>query len=386
MARERKMPRIEILDTTLRDGEQGHPGSFNLEQKYKMALELDKLGVDVIEAGFPIVSKTEIDIFKKLKGKTRAKLCALSSTHPKHVTAAIESGAHRINIFIPCSVEQMLVARPPITPREAVANTLGAIKMAKKAGMEIEITMMDAAHARPRFLSGFAKKLKKAGAQRLTLSDTKGALTAKQTTKMFRRIKRATKLPLSAHVHCDHGDPVELNVAAIKGGATQVHTTIGGIGERAGNTSLEAIIAQGFKHGFRTGINTKILEPQSHKIAGIGRFKIPERAPLIGKRTQEFRAGMHMKEALGAYSAFRPEDFGGKTKWMYGKGTSGKVTAELAKQLGYTPSREEVNSFVKHLKRYGERGHEKPEAYIKTLISRAERMRAHKAAQGHKKR
>ena len=379
-------PRIEILDTTLRDGEQGHPGSFTLEQKYNMALELDKLGVDVIEAGFPIVSKTEIEIFKKLKGKTKAKLCALSSTNPKYVEAAIESGAHRINIFIPCSEEQMRVARPPITPKEAVANTLNSIKMAKKAGMEIEITMMDAAHARPRFLSGFAKKLKRAGVQRLTLSDTKGALTARQTTKMFRRIKRITKLPLSAHVHCDYGDPAELNVAAIKGGATQIHTTIGGIGERAGNTALESIIAQGIKHGFRTGINTKILEPQSHKIARLGGFKIPERAPLIGKRTQEFRAGLHMKEAMGAYSAFRPEDFGGKTKWMYGKMSGGKVIAALAKQLGYAPSREEITSFVKHLKRYGNRGYERPEKYVKKLVQRAERLRTHKATQGHKRK
>jgi len=380
-------PHIEIYDTTLRDGEQGHPGEFKLEEKFKMALEIDKLGVDVIEAGFPAVSKEELELIKRLKGKTKAKLCAISTTRPEHVQLAIESGADRITIFAPCSELQMIAMKT--NPKEVIANSLSAIKMARKAGREVEFIAMDAARANPRFLNGFAKQLQKAGIRRLTLSDTTGSLTHKQTVEMFRRMKKIVKIPLSAHAHNDFGDANALTVAAIEGGATQAHVTISGLGEKSGNASLEAVVMNlERKHGYQTKINKNILVPQIHKIANIGRFGIPKRSPVSGELVHTYRAGLHMDDKTNAFRGFNPEEVGAKGTLVYGKGASGRVTAELAKKLGHNPSREEVSAFVKHLKRYGERGYERPEARVETLIKRAERMKQHKiqkAAQGHKK-
>jgi isopropylmalate/homocitrate/citramalate synthase len=388
MASRKPKPPIEIYDTTLRDGEQGHPGEFNLEQKYQMALEIDKLGVDVIEAGFPAVSKEELDLIKRLNGKVKAKLCAISTTKAEHVQLAIESGAQRITIFSPCSELQMTAMKT--TPKEVVENSIAAVKMARKAGREVEFIAMDAVRANPNFLTGFAKQLQKAGIMRLTLSDTTGHLTPNKTYKLFKRMKKVVKVPLSAHAHNDFGDANALTVAAVEGGATQAHVTISGLGEKSGNASLEAVVMNlERKHGYRTRINKQVLVPQIHKIANLGKFKIPKRAPVSGKLVHTYRAGLHMDDKTNAFRGFAPEEVGTKGMLVYGKGASGRVTAELAKRLGHNPSREEVSAFVKHLKRYGERGYERPEQRVEKLINRAERMKQHKlnkAAQGHVKR
>jgi isopropylmalate/homocitrate/citramalate synthase len=378
MAPTKRKPRVEIYDTTLRDGEQGHPGSFSLQKKYQMALEIDKLGVDVIEAGFPAVSKKEVELIKKLKGKVKAKICAISTTKLEHIQLAIESGADRIMIFAPCSESQMKAFRT--NPQKVIQSSLAAINAARKAGREVEFLMMDAARAKPHFLTGFAKQLEKAGAQRLTLSDTNGNLTHEQTIEMFQRMKRNVRIPLSTHAHNDFGDADALTIAGIEGGATQAHVTVTGIGEKAGNACLEAVVMNlEKKHGIRTNVKKKLLVPQVKKIAKLGGFKIPLRSPVSGKLVHTYRVGLHMDDKTLAFRGFNPEEVGTEGIMVHGKGASGRITATLAKQLGYTPTREEVSHFVRHMKRYGERGYERPEAYIKKLIVRAERMRKYKA-------
>lgn len=363
--------RIEVLDTTLRDGEQTPGIAWTLEQKFAIAKKLDYLGVDVIEFGFPIVSESEIMLGQMLrKAKIKAKLCALARPEEKDLLAVVKSGAQRVNIFVPCSDIQARAFKKPINVH--FGKTLKAVEFAKKQGLEVEITLMDAARARKEKLIPFAKLLEKRGAAILTLSDTVGTRDAFGTYDLFKEMKANVNTKLSVHVHNDRGQATAMTLAAVRAGAQQVHVTVGGLGDRAGNAPLEEVVIGLRDHlGLKTHIKTNKLAPVVQRIARIGNFRIPERKPIIGGAAHMHQAGLHMdKEAVRGFEAFPAERVGLKTKFLFGKGTGRGAVEALLARMGKTLTPEQIQAASAKFKREGLRGKIFNEHQAKRILKR----------------
>lgn len=364
--------RIEILDTTLRDGEQTPGIAWTLEQKFAIAKKLDYLGVDVIEFGFPIVSEAEIQLGQMLrKAKISAKLCALARPEEKDILAVVKSRAQRVNIFVPCSQIQAKAFKKPLNV--LFANTLKAVGFAKKQGLEVEITLMDAARAEKEKLIPFAGLLEKRGVTILTLSDTVGTMDAFSTYEMFKEVKnQIKKAKLSVHVHNDRGQATAMTLAAVRAGAGQVHVTVGGLGDRAGNASLEEVVI-GLRDqlGVRTRIKTNKIAPIIQRIANLGHFRIPERKPIIGKAAHMHQAGLHMdKESVRGFEAFPAERVGLRTQFLFGKGTGRGAVEALATRAKKQLTPEQVKELVVHFKKQGLKGKVFSEAKARRALTR----------------
>ncbi|MDD3159815.1 MAG: hypothetical protein PHQ98_02515 [Candidatus ainarchaeum sp.] len=361
--------KFEILDTTLRDGAQTPGIAWTLEQKVKIGKYLDKLGVNVIEFGFPIVSASEIKLGQMLrKAKIKAKLCGLARPEEKDIVAVFNSGAQRVNIFVSCSDIQTGAMNKSLN--KEFAKTLKATELAKSKGLEVEITLMDAVRARPEMLFPFAKALEMKGAKILTLSDTVGTSDAFSTDKLFREMRLHTNLVLSAHMHNDRGQATATTLAALRAGARQVHVTVGGLGERAGNASLaEVVIGAHDQLMLKSTVQKERLGPVINIISKIGNFKLFEGAPITGARVHSHAAGLHIG-ALKAFSPFPPERVGRKTTILYGAGTGRKAVEELLLQLGKPVTPQNVQELVTYFKSHGEKGKVFTQTQAKKVIVR----------------
>jgi len=347
--------RVKIFDTTLRDGEQTPGIAWTLEQKLQIAKQLDSLGVDVIEAGFPAVSASEIELFQKLKtAGIKAELCALARPIASDIQKVLESGAGRVNIFTPCSKLQSDAMK--IGRAKNAVETLKSVEFASSKGLKVEVTLMDAARADFSFLAKFSRLLERRGVSMITLSDTVGSLDAFQTRHLFRRMSRIVKIPLSIHVHNDRGMATANSLAAVRGGASQVHVTVAGLGDRAGNASLEEVVLNLHDQlHLQTGINVKKLGPSVYRIARIGKFEIFKGKPIVGGRAVSHASALHAT-ALGAFEAFPPERVGLKRSIRYGKMSGTSAVQALARKTGLKLSEVEVKNIVAKLKTEGNKG------------------------------
>ncbi len=319
------MERVQIFDTTLRDGEQSPGASMSVEQKLEMALQLGRLGVDVIEAGFPISSPHQFDacrlIARQVKGCTIAGLARALETDVDSAAEAIGDAAHpRIHTFIATSpIHMQYKLRKP--PEDVLEMAVSAVRHARNKVAEVEFSPEDATRSEIPFLCRVIEKVIDAGARVINIPDTVGYAVPDEfrifITKIMEGTPNIAKAVVSVHCHNDLGLAVANSIAAIQSGARQVEVTVNGIGERAGNASLEELVmalsVRRDRLPFTTGINTKQIYNTSRLLANTIGFPIPRNKPITGENAFAHESGIHQDGVLKkreTYEIMTPESVG----------------------------------------------------------------------------
>jgi 2-isopropylmalate synthase len=316
--------RIQIFDTTLRDGEQVPGCQLNREEKVEVALELEKLGVDIIEAGFPISSPGDFASVKAIAEAVKEPtVCALTRAKKEDIDAAVEAlkpARHpRIHTGIGAS-DVHIKHKFNSTREEIIERGVWAVKYAKSFVEDVEFFAEDAGRADLPFLAKLTSEVIKAGATVVNLPDTTGYLLPNQMydriTYLYEHVDNIHQATISMHNHNDLGLATANTMAGIQAGARQVEVTINGIGERAGNTSLEevAMILNVHKDlGYSTGINPKYLYPISCLVSNLMGMPVQANKAVVGANAFAHSSGIHqdgfLKHAQN-YEIMNPEDVG----------------------------------------------------------------------------
>ncbi len=364
---------IRILDTTLRDGEQTPGVSLTADDKIEIAHQLSKLGVDTIEAGFPSSSDGEKRIVKDIAHAGLASQnCALSRCTKKDIDAALACDVGLIHVFIPTSPVQMKYA-VNLTPDQVLASAVESIEYVKAHGVKCEFSPMDATRSEMPFLLRVCKAAQDAGMDSLNVPDTVGIMIPKTTAKLIEDIKAVVSVPISIHCHDDFGLAVANSLAAVEAGAAQVHVAVNGLGERAGNASLEEVVAAlHVIYNYKTNVNTRLLYSTSRLIASLTGISVQANKAIVGENAFAHESGIHTRgvtEQPLTFEPISPELVGRTRKLVAGKlaGTRG-IKAEL-EEIGIHPSEEQLSEIVKRVKELGDKGKMVTDADLIALTS-----------------
>ncbi|MDD9901003.1 MAG: 2-isopropylmalate synthase, partial [Alphaproteobacteria bacterium] len=297
--------RVWIFDTTLRDGEQSPGYSMTLDEKLKMAEMLDKIGVDIIEAGFPAASPGDFEAVQKVAQQTKnavvSGLCRALEKDIDAVVAAIKPAARqRIHTFISTSPLHMK-HKLQMEPEKVLDLVTSSVGYAKKHCEDVEWSAEDATRTEHDFLCRAVEAAIKAGATTINIPDTVGYTVPDEYAALIKmlidRVPNIDKAVLSAHCHNDLGLAVANSVAAVKAGARQIECTINGIGERAGNASLEEVVMT-FRTRqdalpFETGVKTEMLYPASQLLTQVTGFAVQPNKAIVGANAFAHESGIH---------------------------------------------------------------------------------------------
>lgn len=368
-----KANHIRIFDTTLRDGEQSPGVSLTFDDKVEIARQLSLLGVDSIEAGFPASSDGEKKVVKEIVNqKLNTEICALSRCNKGDIDAAIETGVPAIHVFIPTSPVQMKYA-VNLTPEQVLANAVESIEYVKKHGLICEFSPMDATRTQPAFLKQICKAAEKAGMDRLNVPDTVGIMIPRTMHKLIEDLKKTVKTPISVHCHDDFGMAVANSLAAVEAGAAQIHATINGLGERAGNASLEEVVmALHMIYKMKTGVNTRLLYSTSRMVAALTGLQVQANKAIVGENAFAHESGIHTRGVTVkplTFEPIKPELVGRTRKLVAGKlaGTRG-IKAEL-EEIGIHPTEAQLKEIVQRVKDLGDKGKMVTDADLFALTS-----------------
>ncbi|HVZ81660.1 MAG TPA: 2-isopropylmalate synthase [bacterium] len=356
--------RVYIFDTTLRDGEQAPGASLNTEEKLKVAAQLEKLGVDIIEAGFPAASPGDFDAVQKIaklvKRTSVAGLCRAMRKDIDTCAKALKPAKKpRIHVFISSSdIHLQYIFRK--TKEEAVEAAVDAVKYARKFSDDVEFSAQDASRSDVDYLCRMTEAVIKAGATTVNLPDTVGYAVPDEYGRMIasirQRVPNIGKTILSVHCHNDLGLAVANSVAAIQNGARQVECTINGIGERAGNASLEEIVmilkTRSDKYPFFTGVNTREIYKTSRLVSTLTGFPIQPNKAIVGNNAFAHESGIHQDGMLKyrqTYEIMTPQEIGvPESRLVMGKHSGRHAFKKRLEDLGYGVKPEELdNLFAK---------------------------------------
>ena len=360
---ELKLPkRVKVFDTTLRDGEQTPGITVTPGQKKEVALALDALGVDIIEAGFPVSSEGERQLFRELSQyKLNAKLCGLARCEQKDMDAVMDNGANYVHIFLATSPIHMTY-KLKMTPEQVLEKAVASVEYVKSRGFECEFSPEDASRSDLEFLKKVCLAVEDAGADVINVPDTVGASVPRMMFRLISELKKEVKIPLSVHCHDDFGLAVANTLAAVEAGAEQVQCTINGVGERAGNASLEeTIMALKVIYGVESNVRAEKLYETSQFWSRTAKFYPSPNKAIVGENAFSHEAGVHVHGVLAqalTYEPIDPKMVGQKTKIVYGKLTGKHAVKARLEELGFKPSEEqleEVTAKVKHLGDLGKR-------------------------------
>src|SRR6201994_2594287 len=357
---------IQIFDTTLRDGEQSPGAAMTHEEKLEIAAFLDEMGVDVIEAGFPISSPGDFEAVSKIsKIVKNASVCGLSRAGFKDIDAAGEAlkGAKRPRIHTFISTSPVHMKHKLNMGENAVLEAIGAsVTRARNYTGEVEWSAEDATRTVPDFLCRCVDVAINAGATVINVPDTVGYSTPQeyfQIIAMLReRVPNADKVIFSTHVHNDLGLAVANSLAGVLAGARQVECTINGIGERAGNAALEEIVmalkVRKDIMPFTTNINTTMLSRASKLVSNVTGFPVQYNKAIVGKNAFSHESGIHqdgMLKNVETYEIMRPEDVGVKeTSLVLGKLSGRHAFRDKLEAMGYRLDAQSLDDAFKRFK------------------------------------
>jgi 2-isopropylmalate synthase len=351
--------RIYIFDTTLRDGEQSPGASMNREEKLKMARQLEALRVDVIEAGFPIASDGDFEsvreIAKEIKAVTIAGLARATEIDIHRAWDALQFAEQpRIHTFIATS-DIHLKYKLKRTREEILEQTAKAVRLAKSLCDDVEFSAEDAGRSDLDYLCQVVEVAINEGATTINIPDTVGYCIPEEFGNIFKvlreRVPNIEKARLSSHCHNDLGLAVANSLAAIMNGVRQVECTVNGIGERAGNASLEEIVmalrVRREKLGFVTNVNTEEIYRSSHILSNLTGLIVQANKAIVGKNAFAHEAGIHqdgvLKQAL-TYEIMTPQSVGIPTNHIVlGKHSGRHALSNRYEALGYTLTKEELD-------------------------------------------
>ena len=341
--------RILVFDTSLRDGEQAPGFSMTAAEKLRLAQQLDRLGVDIIEAGFPISSEGDFEAVRTIAGAVRRPIIAgLARAIPADIDRAWAALSHaarpRIHVFLATS-DIHLQHKLRITRQQCLEQVASAVAHARAYCDDIEFSAEDATRTDLGFLCEIAEAAVNAGATTINLPDTVGYALPTDIDRMFTTVRDriGDRAVLSAHCHNDLGLAVANSLAAVQAGARQVECTINGIGERAGNASLEEIVmtlevrSDALPH--RTGIHTPALVPTSNTLSAIVGVSVPPNKAIVGANAFAHEAGIHQDGMLKhelTYEIMRPETVGAAgTRLVLGKHSGMRGLDARCRALGH---------------------------------------------------
>jgi 2-isopropylmalate synthase len=304
---------IRIFDTTLRDGEQSPGCSMNLQEKLTLARQLEKLGVDVIEAGFPIASDGDFEsvqaIAKEIEGSIICGLARTAEVDVERAAKAVESAKHpRIHTFIATS-DIHLEHKLRMTREQVLVEVDRAVRQARGAVADVEFSAEDATRSDRDYLVEVFSTAVAAGATTLNVPDTVGYTTPREYGELIEylraRVAGAENAIFSVHCHNDLGLAVANSLAAVHAGARQIECTVNGIGERAGNTSLEEVVmaiktrSEEFD-GLDTGVNTQEIYSSSRLLSSVTGVQVQPNKAIVGDNAFAHEAGIHQDGVLKA--------------------------------------------------------------------------------------
>ena len=351
--------RITIFDTTLRDGEQSPGCSMNLKEKLELAQQLENMGVDVIEAGFPIASEGDFKAVEEVAANCRratiAALCRTVEADIARAGAALrKAGRSRIHTFVATS-DIHLEHKLKKTRAEVVQMTREAVRLAQTLADEVEFSAEDATRTDPNYLCEVMAVAVEEGARVINIPDTVGYITPGEYSQLIRRVRESIgheqEVVISVHCHNDLGLAVANSLAGLEAGARQVECTVNGIGERAGNAALEEVVMSLYVRAerlpFKTGVCTEKLYPVSQTLSGIIGFPVQPNKAIVGRNAFAHEAGIHQHGVLSnplCYEIMTPESVGVRAnRIVLGKHSGRHALSQHYAELGYALSSTELD-------------------------------------------
>ncbi len=330
---------LEIWDETLRDGEQMPGVHFSPEEKLRIAEKLSEVGVGVLNAGIPVVSEEEAEaVHRVAHAGLKAKVLAAARTVPADVDAVIRSGVSHIAIFVAAS-HVHLRYKLRMTQDEVRAASVKTVRQAKEAGLHVAYVTEDTVRAPFDFVERLYRDVQEAGADRLVVADTVGIMTP-LTFRWFLEefVRRVRPKDLSVHCHNDFGLATANTITAVECGARAPQVCVNGLGERAGNASLEEVVL-GLEalYGVRTGIRTALLHELSREVEELSGVPVAANKALVGYNAFSHEAGIHTHGILAhtlTYEPLQPEVVGRRRQMILGKHTGKAAVVEKLKERG----------------------------------------------------
>ena len=350
---------LTIFDTTLRDGEQAPGFSLRTDEKLQLARQLEALGVDVMEVGFPIASDDDAGAVRLIAQEIRRPVIAgLARCNPADIDRAGESlkpaERSRIHVFIATS-DLHLERKLRISREQCLTTAVDSVKLARRYTDDVEFSAEDATRSDLDFLCRVVEGAIEAGATTINLPDTVGYCTPDEIIRFFTEVREKVPTPdrviFSTHCHDDLGLAVANTLAAVQAGCRQVECTINGIGERAGNASLEEIVmATQVRRDllpYETRIQTNVLYSSSQLLSRLTQEPVQANKAIVGRNAFAHEAGIHqdgMIKDRRTYEIMRPEDVGvAQTTFVLGKHSGRHAVRQRCEQLGYQLSRLELD-------------------------------------------
>jgi len=353
--------KVRIFDTTLRDGEQTPGISITPGQKVQIAVKLDELGVDAIEAGFPIVSLGEMEAIKTItKIGLNAEVYGLARAVQTDIDAAINCDLKYVHIFIATSDIHMQY-KLKMNQEQVREKAIWAVDYAKKHGMQVEFSAEDATRSDRKFVREIFKAVAAAGADRLDIPDTVGYATPQYISQLVKDVVEATiKVPVSMHCHDDFGLAVANTISGINAGASSAHVTINGLGERAGNASLEEfVMALQCLYNRRHNIKTELLYETSKFISNVMGIIVQPNKAIIGENAFGHESGIHTHGIINnplTYEPISPELVGRKRWLQAGKHAGAHGIKAMLEDFGIEPTNEQLHEIVEKQKNLADKG------------------------------
>jgi 2-isopropylmalate synthase len=352
--------KVRIFDTTLRDGEQSPGVSINPEQKLQIALKLDQLGVDAIEAGFPIVSLGEMHAVRNIKksGLT-AEICGLARALDSDIDSVIECDLDYVHTFIATSDIHMRY-KLNMTPDQVIQKAVKAVEYAKSHGLKVEFSAEDATRSDMTFLTDVFAAVVEAGADRIDVPDTVGYATPEYISGLISIISKRVTVPISLHCHNDFGLAVANSIAGVNAGAACAHVTVNGLGERAGNASLEEfVMALQCLYKKEHNIHTKLLYETSRSVSNIMGMAVQANKAIIGENAFGHESGIHTHGILNNPMTYEPIDpeMVGRKRWLQaGKHAGAHGIRAMLRDFGIECTEVQLREIVEKQKNIADRG------------------------------
>jgi len=359
-----KTGQVIVFDTTLRDGEQSPGCSMTADEKLRMARQLDCLGVDVIEAGFPVSSEGDFQSVQLVAREIRRPaIAALARSCPADIERAwhaVKAAAHpRIHTFLATS-DIHLQHKLKLSRRECLEQARDAVRFARSLCADVEFSPEDATRSDPEFLCHVLAAVVEAGATTVNIPDTVGYAVPSEFAELIQTVRRKVhgieQITISVHCHDDLGLAVANSLAAVSAGARQVECTINGIGERAGNASLEEFVmamrVRPDRYSFRTAIVSEQLFPASQLLTEITRVPVQPNKAIIGRNAFAHEAGIHqdgmIKNPL-TYEIMTPQSVGVPcTRFVLGKHSGRHALGLCCEKLGFRLDRHDLDHIYRH--------------------------------------
>ncbi len=368
--------RVRIFDTTLRDGEQTPGVALRSVDKVAIARVLDELGVDSIEAGFPANSPGEFEAVKAIAASgLRSAICTLNRTVQTDIDASIAADVDEIHVFIATS-DIHLKHKLKMTREEVLGKAVSAIEYAKAHGFVVEFSSEDATRTDLEFLKTVHRRVQEAHVDRIDVADTVGSMSPPAMRHLIAALKEVTRVPLAVHCHNDFGLATANSLAAVEAGANQVHVTVNGIGERAGNASLEEVVMslRAF-YDIATNVDSTKLAVASKTVARLTGVPVQPNKAIVGENAFAHESGIHVHGILGdqsTYEAMVPGLVGKERKIVVGKHTGVHSVESRLKEYGFGLSKEQLADVTARVKKLAEEGKQVDDAELVALAYDAE--------------